>query len=101
MGKTSTESSSRHLFDLGSRLGCLEGYLYSKRKVEERYLLGWLQNIDREFTNLPAEVESEIEEDYLALLKKVHALLRREYGTKDTNTLQAEQMISRRRGSTL
>ena len=94
MDKSDSISLNRLLFNLGSRLGSLEGYLYSEERVEKSYLQGWLQNIDREFGDLPTGVMSEIKPDYLELLKKVHALLRRVYGDKDTDTLQVEEMIA-------
>lgn len=94
MDKLDSMSLNRLLFDLGSRLGSLEGYLYSEEGVEKGYLPGWLQNIDREFRTLPAEVKKEIARDYLELLRKVDALLRRAYGDEDADTLQVEGMIS-------
>ncbi len=92
--KWSSSSLSRLLFDLGSRLGSLEGYLYSEGKVEKSYLPGWLQNIDQEFQTLPDEVKKEIGPDFLELLKKVHDLLRKLCGDNDGNTLEVERMIS-------
>lgn len=92
--KWSSLSLSRLLFDLASRLGSLEGYLYSEEKVEKGYLPGWLQNIEQEFQNLPEEVKKEIGPDYLELLTKVQTLLRKLYGEKDGNTLQVDRMIA-------
>ncbi|MGH7771603.1 MAG: hypothetical protein ACREQA_05145 [Candidatus Binatia bacterium] len=93
MDKQDSMSLSRLLFDLGSRLGSLEGYLYSEERVEEKYLHGWLQNIDREFRSLPSDERNEIATDYLELLKKVQALLRRLYGEENGNTLQVKEMM--------
>ena len=64
-------SANRLLFDLASRLGSLEGYLYAEEKVDKSYLPNWIDNIDHEFKGLSPEVRSEIQSDYLALLKKV------------------------------
>ena len=65
MEKWSSLSLSRLLFDLASRLGSLEGYLYSEEKVEKNYLPGWLQNIEHEFQSLPEDVKEDIAPDFL------------------------------------
>lgn len=94
MEKYESMSLHRLLFDLGSRLGSLEGYLYSEQKVEKKYLKNWLQNVDREFKGVPSEARREIEPDYLELLRKVHALLSRAYGDQDEDTVKIAAMIS-------
>ena len=53
-------SPNRLPFDLASRLGSLEGYLYAEEKVDKSYLPNWLQNIDQEFRRLAVEVRKEI-----------------------------------------
>jgi hypothetical protein len=93
MEKWQTLSANRWLFDLGARLGSLEGYLYGEEKVDKSYLKNWLQNVDREFNQLPAELREEIHPDYLELLRKVEALLKRLYGDKDGDALQVSGMI--------
>lgn len=87
-------SADRLLFDLASRLGSLEGYLYCEEKVEKKYLPNWLQNVHRRFGSLAPNVQREICNDYLQLLQKVHALLQRLYGERDENTAQVAAMIS-------
>jgi hypothetical protein len=94
MDKQDSMSLNQLLFDLGSRLGSLEGYLYSEERVEKKYLPGWLQNIDRQFTSLPSDVRNEITKDYWELLKKVQALLHRLYGDEDADTLKVKGMIN-------
>lgn len=94
MEKFDSLTSNRLLFDLASRLGSLEGYLYSENKVEKSYLSGWLRNIEQEFGCLAAGVRNEIQGDYLELLRKVHALLRRLYGEQDEHTAKVAGMIS-------
>ncbi len=69
MDKFQSLSTNRLLFDLASRLGSLEGYLYAEQKVDKSYLPNWIDNIDHEFKSLSAEVRNEIQSDYLALLK--------------------------------
>jgi hypothetical protein len=83
------------LFDLASRLGSLEGYLYAEEKVDKSYLPNWIDNIDHEFKGLSPEVRSEIQSDYLALLKKVEDLLHKAYGDQDPNTAKIAALISR------
>ena len=56
MAEHDSMSGNRTLFDLGARLGSLEGYLYAEEKVEKKYLPNWMENIAREFGGLPAEV---------------------------------------------
>lgn len=98
MDKWEALSTNRRLFDLGSRLGSLEGYLYSEEKVDKSYLKNWLDNIDGEFNQLPPGLKQEIEGDYLEILRKVEALLKRLYGDKDADTLQVTGMIGRLKG---
>lgn len=93
MEKWQALSTNRRLFDVGSRLGSLEGYLYSEERVDKSYLKNWLDNIDHEFNQLPPGLKQEIEGDYLEILRKVEALLKRLYGDKDADTLQVARMI--------
>ncbi|HEU4344166.1 MAG TPA: hypothetical protein VFU31_21630 [Candidatus Binatia bacterium] len=94
MQKSETLSANRLLFDVASRLGSLEGYLYCEEKVEKKYLPNWLQNVERKFSALPVGVSTEVQPDYLELLTKVHALLRRLYGDDDENTAKIAAMIA-------
>ena len=94
MEKFESMTPNRLLFDLASRLGSLEGYLYSEEKVGKNYLSGWLGNIEQEFGCLAAGVRNEIQGDYLELLRKVHALLRRLYGDQDEHSAKVAAMIS-------
>ena len=94
MDKFQSLSANRLLFDLASRLGSLEGYLYAEDKVDKSYLPNWLGNIEREFDCLSADTRNEIGADYGELLRKVHALLRRLYGDQDGNTAKAAAMIT-------
>jgi hypothetical protein len=94
MRAAETESANRLLFDLASRLGSLEGYLYAEEKVETKYLPNWLQNIDRKFLRLRPEIRDDIQHDYIELLQKVQALLQRLYGDDDENTLRIVAMIA-------
>ena len=87
-------SRQRLLFDLGSRLGSLEGYLYAEEKVEEKYLPNWLRNIERAYACLAEEDRDEIQPDYLALLHKAHNLLRAAYGHQNPNTVTIAAMIA-------
>jgi len=86
---------SRIVFELGARLGSLEGYLYGEEKVEKKYLAGWLQNIDHEFWGLHVETRREISGDYAEIIKKVEALFQRNYGDKDADTLRVKDMAAR------
>ena len=51
-GHSQILSANRLLFDLASRLGSLEGYLYAEEKVDKSYLPNWIDNIDHEFEGL-------------------------------------------------
>ena len=95
MDKLQSLSTNRLLFDLASRLGSLEGYLYAEEKVDTSYLHNWTENIDREFKSLPVEVRNEIQSDYVTLLKKVRDLLCKAYGDQDANTARIDAMLSR------
>jgi hypothetical protein len=94
MDKFQSLSTNRLLFDLASRLGSLEGYLYAEEKVDTSYLPNWTENIDREFKILPLEVRNEIQSDYVAVLKKVRELLHKAYGDQDANTARIDAMFS-------
>ncbi|MBI4525611.1 MAG: hypothetical protein HY695_17575 [Deltaproteobacteria bacterium] len=94
MEKWFSLSPNRLVFDVASRLGSLEGYLYAEEKVEKSYLSGWLKNIDAEFKNVPSELRNDITEDYLAILGKVHALLAKLYGDQDAHTVEVSRMIA-------
>lgn len=87
-------SPQRLLFDLASRLGSLEGYLYAQEKVDKNYLPNWLINVAAGYACLAPEVRREIRGDYLALLHKVHNLLRDAYGSQDANTVKIAAMIA-------
>jgi hypothetical protein len=87
-------SPQRLLFDLASRLGSLEGYLYAPEKVDKNYLPNWLINIAAGYGSLAPEAQREIRGDYLALLHKVHNLLRDAYGSEDANTVKIAAMIA-------
>jgi hypothetical protein len=87
-------SPHRLLFDLASRLGSLEGYLYAEEKVDKNYLPNWLNNIESAHACLSREVQKEIQSEYLALLHKTHNLLRAAYGREDPNTVKITAMIA-------
>jgi len=94
MDKVQSLSTNRLLFDLASRLGSLEGYLYAEEKVDTSYLPNWTENIDHEFKSLPVEVRNEIQSDYVGLLKKVRELLHKAYGEQDANTARIDAMLA-------
>jgi len=94
MDKFQSLSANRLLFDLASRLGSLEGYLYAEEKADRSYLPNWLVNVSREFNCLSPQVRDEIQPDYLELLRKVGALLQKSYGDQDPNTLKLAAMIA-------
>src|SRR5947199_10371634 len=94
MDKFQSLSANRLLFDLAARVASLEGYLYAEAKFEKSYLPNWLQNVEREFDCLPAQLQNEIRPDYLEVVKKVQALLRKLYGDSNANTKTLTSMIS-------
>lgn len=95
MAERDSMSLSRTLFDLGARLGSLEGYLYAEEKVDKKYLPRWIENIVHEFANLPAEVRGEIAKDYIEIWKKVQALLVRIYGNDNPTTLRVMEILKK------
>jgi hypothetical protein len=94
MQKFAALSPWRLLFDLGARLGSLEGYLYAGDKVDKSYLPNWLVNVAAAYGCLAPELRREIRGEYLALLHKVHNLLRDAYGSEDPNTVKISAMIA-------
>ncbi len=84
----------RSIFNLAARVGSLEGYLYVGKDVESRYLSGWLENINREFSELTHDARREISKDYLEVLRKITAYLERLYGEEDQNTRKANAMVA-------
>lgn len=95
MAERDSMSVNRTLFDLGARLGSLEGYLYAEEKVEKKYLAGWIENIVREFGSLPAEIGGEIAKDYGEVWKRVEALLVKIYGDRDLTTLRVGEILKK------
>jgi hypothetical protein len=98
MAKQNAMSVNRTLFDLGARLGSLEGYLYAEEKVEKKYVPGWIENIVREFEGLPAETAKEIAKDYREVWRKIEALLERLYGQGDDNVLRVKAIVGGLKG---
>jgi hypothetical protein len=94
MQKFAALSPQRLLFDLGARLGSLEGYLYAGDKVDKSYLPNWLVNVAAAYGCLAPEVRREIHGEYMALLHKVHNLLRDAYGSEDPNTIKISAMVA-------
>jgi hypothetical protein len=94
MNKCQSLSPDRLLFDLASRLGSLEGYLYAEEKVDRSYLPNWLMNIAQAFNCLSPNVRDEVQSDYLELLRKVEALLKKSYGDQDPNSLKIAAIIA-------
>ena len=88
------QSVQRMLFNLGARLGSLEGYLYAGDKVEKKYLAGWLDNISREFSALPPEARRDVAGDYVQILEKVGALFLELYGSEDAGTVRVRTMVA-------
>lgn len=82
------------VFDLGARVGSLEGYLYIGKDVEARYLPGWLDNIERQFRELPAEARESVAGALFEVLRKVAAYLERLYGKDDANAAKARAMVA-------
>jgi hypothetical protein len=93
MADRDSMSVNRRLFDLGARLGSLEGYLYAEERVEKNYLPGWIENIISEFGSLPPEIRSEIAKDYGEVWRKVEALVLRIYGENDPTTLKVRAVL--------
>jgi len=79
-------------------LGSLEGYLFAGENVEKKYLAGWLENIEREFKDLPGDASMEIADDYATVLEKVAALFLRLYGEEDSGTLRVRAMTANLKG---
>jgi hypothetical protein len=88
-------SDASKVFDLGARLGSLEGYLYVGKDVEPGYLPGWLDNIENGFVELPPDVRSACAAGFHEGLRKVAAYLQKLYGSADTNTMRATAMMER------
>jgi len=49
----------RQVYDFAAKVGALEGYVYSKEKVEFSYLPGWVDNIVKHYHSLPSEVRED------------------------------------------
>ena len=86
-------SDARKVFDLGARLGSLEGYLYEGKDVEAKYLPGWLDNVEKGFGELPPDVRRSCAAGFYEVLRKVAAYLQKLYGSSDTNAMKATAMV--------
>ncbi|MGH7832098.1 MAG: hypothetical protein ACREQK_00490 [Candidatus Binatia bacterium] len=87
-------SINRALLDLGARLGSLEGYFYAEERVEKKYLSGWIDNIERQFAELPSDVRVEVAGDYQEIWRKVGASLARLYSEQDPMTVRVREILS-------
>ena len=95
MSERDSISVNRALFNLGARLGSLEGYLYAEEKVGKHYLPGWIENIQREFGGLPDETREGIARDYTEVWRKVEALVVELYGDQDSIALQVKEILKK------
>ena len=87
-------SNAGQVFDLGARLGSLEGYLYVGRDVDPKYLPGWLGNIEKGYSELTPEAQTECAAGYYEVMRKVAAYLEKLYGAADANTVKAAAMVA-------
>lgn len=85
---------SKALFDLGARIGSLEGYVYEGKTVDVHYLPGWVQNIEKEFLDLPREARSEILSNYREILEKIEESLRAVLPADDPTLAHLHRMVS-------
>jgi len=88
-------ADAKNVFDLGSRTGSLEGYLYVGKDVETSYLPGWLDNIEREYDALPPDVRNACRDGFYEVMRKVAAYLKRLYGDQDENSRRAAEIVAR------
>ena len=86
-------SDAGQIFDLGARLGSLEGYLYVGKDIDPQYLPGWLGNIEKAFTALPPDARIECTAGFYQVMRKVAAYLEKLYGPADPNTVKAAAMV--------
>jgi len=90
-----SSSDVKNAFDLGARVGSLEGYLYVGKDVEANYLPGWLDNIEKGYDGLPPDVRKACTESVYEVMRKVAAYLQRLYGEQDENTRKAKAIVAR------
>lgn len=62
---------NRDLFNFSAKVGCLEGYLYERKKVDISTLPDWVGNIEKMYRKLPEKVTREFLEDYKTILEKI------------------------------
>ena len=86
-------SDAGKIFDLGARLGSLEGYLYVGKDVEAQYLPGWLGNIEKAFGELPPDARSDCAAGFYEVMRKVAAYLEKLYGSSDANAIKAAAVV--------
>jgi len=86
-------SNAGQVFDLGARLGSLEGYLYVGKHVDAKYLPGWLGNIEKAYGELPLDAQAECAAGFYEVMRKVAAYLEKLYGSSDANTVKATAMV--------
>ena len=91
-------SDIKRVYGLAVRVGSLEGYLYTGKDIETKYLPGWLGNLEREFDELPSDARRACAEAHHEVLRKVAAYLRKFYGVGDSNALKAQGMVNAAKG---
>ena len=62
---------NKDLFNFSAKVGCLEGYLHERKDPDISTLPNWVENIERMYRNLPAEVKGDFLEDYKNILEKI------------------------------
>ncbi|MGB9628675.1 MAG: hypothetical protein ACPL6D_08435 [Thermodesulfobacteriota bacterium] len=51
----------RELYDFAAKAGALEGYVYSKEKVDPSYLPLWVEHLVNQYHQLPPEVREDFQ----------------------------------------
>ena len=52
----------QEVYDFAAKAGALEGYVYSKEKVDLSYLPRWVDNLVTQYDCLPSEVKEEFQD---------------------------------------
>ena len=85
---------SKEIFDFAAKVGCLEGYLYHKDRVDPSYLPNWIDNINNMFLKLPNSDKEEFKEEYDKILKNILSYLKEILRENDPVIIKLKSMLN-------
>jgi hypothetical protein len=86
-------SDPKKIFDLAAKVGCLEGYLYPKDRVDTSYLPNWVDNINNMFIKLSENDKKTFKEEYERILKNIFSYCKEILAEDDPIVIKLKNML--------